>query len=301
MQKLIDEIAALKKATGALILAHNYVKAEIQDIADFVGDSLELAFKARDCKAELIVFCGVSFMAETAKILSPASTVLLPVPDAGCLMADMAEAADVKAAREADPEAVLVAYVNTTAATKACVDICCTSANADKVAASIPAGKRILFLPDRNLGRNVADKVDREYNFWDGYCPIHDRITPEMIQSAREAHPGCPVIIHPECRPEVLKLADYAASTGKMIAIVKNDPADGFIIATEEGILHRMRKEFPEKKFYALSPCVICHDMKKITLESVRDALKNRQYEVELDADTIEKARLPIERMMNVK
>ena len=301
MQKLIDEITALKKSSGALILAHNYVPAEIQDIADFTGDSLELSLKARDCKAELIVFCGVSFMAETAKILSPASTVLLPVPDAGCPMADMADAADVEAARAADPEAILVAYVNTTAATKACVDICCTSANADRVVASLPEGKRVLFLPDRNLGRNVAEKVEREYKFWDGCCPIHDRITPEMILAAKAAHPGCPVIIHPECRPEVLKLADYAASTGKMLTIVKNDPAEGFIIATEEGILHRMKKEFPDKKFYALSPCVICQDMKKITLESVRDALKNRQFEVKLDAGIIDKARLPIERMLDLK
>ena len=165
----------------------------------------------------------------------------------------------------------------------------------------IDVADAVLFLPDRNLGRNVAEKVGREYKFWDGCCPIHDRITPEMILAAKAAHPGCPVIIHPECRPEVLKLPDYAASTGKMLTIVKNDPAEGFIIATEEGILHRMKKEFPDKKFYALSPCVICQDMKKITLESVRDALKLRQFEVKLDAEIIEKARQPIERMLNLK
>ena len=165
MQKLIDEINQLKKSSGALILAHNYVSAEIQDIADFTGDSLELALKARDCKASLMVFCGVSFMAETAKVLSPDSTVLLPVPDAGCQMADMAEAKDVAKMREENPDAVFIAYVNTTAATKTCVDICCTSANADRIAASVPEGKKIVFLPDRNLGRNVADKVARDYTF----------------------------------------------------------------------------------------------------------------------------------------
>ena len=301
MQKLIDEINQLKKSSGALILAHNYVSAEIQDIADFTGDSLELDLKARDCKASLMVFCGVSFMAETAKVLSPDSTVLLPVPDAGCQMADMAEAKDVAKMREENPDAVFIAYVNTTAATKTCVDICCTSANADRIAASVPEGKKIVFLPDRNLGRNVADKVARDYTFWNGCCPIHDKITCDMILDAKKRYPGCPVIIHPECRPEVVACADYAASTGKMLSIVREDDSKGFVIATEEGILHRLKKEFPEKEFYALSPCVVCDDMKKITLESVRDALKLRQYEVKLDAETIEKARKPIERMLNTK
>ena len=301
MQSIINEILELKKSTGAVIFAHNYVAAEIQDIADFVGDSLELSLKARDCKAELILFCGVSFMAETAKVLSPESTVLLPVPDAGCPMADMAPAQDVAALRSQKPDAVFVAYVNTTAATKACVDICCTSANAEKIAASVPQDKEIVFLPDRNLGRNVASTVERKYDFWNGCCPIHDKITADMILSAKKAHPGCPVIIHPECRPEVVACADYAASTGKMLSIIRNDSAKGFVIATEEGILHRMKKEFPDREFYALTPCVICTDMKKITLESVRDALKFRQHEVILDAETIEKARQPIERMLNTK
>ena len=301
MQSIINEILELKKSTGAVIFAHNYVAAEIQDIADFVGDSLELSLKARDCKAELILFCGVSFMAETAKVLSPESTVLLPVPDAGCPMADMAPAQDVAALRSQKPDAVFVAYVNTTAATKACVDICCTSANAEKIAASVPQDKEIVFLPDRNLGRNVASAVERKYDFWNGCCPIHDKITVDMILAAKNAHPGGPVIIHPECRPEVVACADYAASTGKMLSIIRNDSAKGFVIATEEGILHRMKKEFPDREFYALTPCVICTDMKKITLESVRDALKFRQHEVILDAETIEKARQPIERMLNTK
>ena len=301
MQKIIDEIVQLKKSTGAVIFAHNYVSGEIQDIADFVGDSLELSLKARDCKADLILFCGVSFMAETAKVLSPNSTVLLPVPDAGCPMADMAPAKEVAELRKAKPDAVFVAYVNTTAATKACVDICCTSANAEKIAASVADDKEIVFLPDRNLGRNVAKTVGRKYDFWNGCCPIHDKITCEMVMAAKAEHPGYPVIIHPECRPEVVECADYAASTGKMLTIIKNDPAKGFVIATEEGILHRMKKEFPDREFFALKPCVICTDMKKITLESVRDALKFRQHEVKLDAETIEKARQPIERMLNTK
>ena len=301
MQNLINEILELKKSTGAVVFAHNYVAGEIQDIADFVGDSLELSLKARDCKADLILFCGVSFMAETAKVLSPESTILLPVPDAGCPMADMASAKEVEELRKSKPDAVFVAYVNTTAATKACVDICCTSANAEKIAASVPEDKEIVFLPDRNLGRNVAQTVERKYDFWNGCCPIHDKITCEMIAAAKAEHPGSPVIIHPECRPEVVKCADYAASTGKMLSIIKNDSAKSFVIATEEGIIHRMKKEFPEKEFYALNPCVICADMKKITLESVRDALKFRQHEVVLDAQTIEKARKPIEQMLNTK
>lgn len=301
MQNIINEILELKKNTNAVIFAHNYVAAEIQDIADFVGDSLELSLKARDCKAELILFCGVSFMAETAKVLSPDSTVLLPVPDAGCPMADMAPAGEVAELRKQKPDAVFIAYVNTTAATKACVDICCTSANAEKIADSVPQDKEIVFLPDRNLGRNVAATVERKYDFWNGCCPIHDRITCDMILAAKAAHPGCPVIIHPECRPEVVACADYAASTGKMLSIIKNDNSKGFVIATEEGILHRMKKEFPDREFYALAPCVICTDMKKITLESVRDALKFRQHEVILSTETIEKARQPIERMLNTK
>lgn len=301
MQNTVEEIRQLKAESKALILAHNYVAAEIQDIADFTGDSLELALKAKECKAEIMVFCGVSFMAETAKVLSPSSTVLLPVPDAGCPMADMADAEDVAKMRKENPDAVFVAYVNTTAATKACVDICCTSANAEKIAASVPEDKKIIFLPDRNLGRNVSGKVSRNYTFWEGFCPIHDKITCEMINDAKLKYPGYPVIIHPECRPEVVACADYAASTGKMISIVRNDGAKGFVIATEEGILHRLKKEFPEKDFKALTPCVICNDMKKITLESVRDALKFRQHEVKLTPKTIENARKPIERMLNTK
>lgn len=301
MQNIVNEILQLKKSTNAVIFAHNYVAGEIQDIADFVGDSLELSLKARDCKAELILFCGVSFMAETAKVLSPESTVLLPVPEAGCPMADMANSADVEKLRSEKPDAVFVAYVNTTAATKACVDICCTSANAEKIVSSLPAEKEVVFLPDSNLGRNVARTVERKYDFWNGCCPIHDKITCEMISAAKQEHPDCPVIIHPECRPEVVACADYSASTGKMLSIIKNDSAKGFIIATEEGIIHRLKKEFPDREFFALRPCVICADMKKITLESVRDALKFRQYEVKLDAQTIEKARKPIEQMLNTK
>lgn len=301
MKNISAEILELKKSTGAIIFAHNYVAAEIQDIADFVGDSLELSLKAAQCKEKIILFCGVSFMAETAKVLSPESMVLLPVPDAGCPMADMAPAEEVKKLRAENPDAVFIAYVNTTAGAKANVDICCTSANAEKIAASVPADRKIIFLPDKNLGRNVAKSVERKYDFWNGCCPIHDKITCEMIMQAKKEHPGCPVIIHPECRPEVVACADYSASTGKMLSIIKEDPASGFVIATEEGILHRLKKEFPERNFYALSPCVICADMKKITLESVRDALKFKQHEVLLDAETIKKARVPIERMLNTK
>lgn len=298
---LREEILLLKEKREAVILAHNYVEGEVQDIADFVGDSLELARKAAACKAKVIVFCGVSFMAETAKILSPEAVVLHPVPEAGCPMADMADPKEVEAYRRAHPETVLVAYVNTTAATKAVVDICCTSGNAEKILESIPKEKSILFLPDANLGANLVKKLNRPMELWKGCCPTHNRIAPERIAEARAAHPGAVVLVHPECPVETVDAADEALSTGGMLAFVKASTAKEFVVGTEIGILHRIRTENPEKKFYPLEPQPVCMDMKKITLEKIRDSLRDLAPRVELDAETIRLARAPIERMLEVR
>ncbi|MDD4817970.1 MAG: quinolinate synthase NadA [Victivallaceae bacterium] len=295
------EIDRLKKERAAVILAHNYTAPEIQDIADFVGDSLELSRKAAACRAPVIVFCGVKFMAETAKILSPEAVVLHPNPNSGCPMADMADSAAVAAYRKAHPDTVIVAYVNTTAATKTHVDICCTSGNAEKVIASIPKEKRILFLPDANLGRNLAKKLNRPMELWPGFCPTHNRILPEWIAAARAAHPGATVLVHPECLPATVALADRALSTGGMLKFVRESAETEFVIGTETGILYRMKKENPEKKFYPLEPEPICPNMKKITLEDVLFALQDLSPRIELDPETIALARIPIDRMLEVR
>ena len=297
---LSEEILALKKECGAVILAHNYCSDEVQDVADFVGDSLQLSIKARDIAAPVIVFCGVRFMAETAKILSPGSTVLHPVPDAGCPMAEMATAEAVRAFRAGHPDHILVAYVNSTAETKAEVDICVTSANAERIVASLPADRPVLFLPDRNLGANVAKNLGRAIDLWPGYCPIHDRITLESVQAAKAAHPNALFLCHPECRPEVVALADHALSTGGMLRFIADAPETEFIIGTESGILHRLSLDAAGKKLYPLAPLPVCHDMKKISLEDVLQALRTRTPVIELPADVIEKARRPIERMLAV-
>ena len=295
---LIEEIKQLKAERNAVILAHNYVRPELQEIADFTGDSLELSIKAKNVKAETIVFCGVRFMAETAKLLSPDSVVLLPNPDAGCPMADMAAADAVAAYRAAHPEAFLVAYVNTTADVKAHVDLCCTSGNAEKIIAELPENQEILFLPDRNLGGNMNRKLDRKMDLWPGCCPTHDHVTPEMIAEARAAHPGAKVLVHPECAPEVVAEADEALSTGGILKFVRESSDKAFIIGTESGILHRLRKENPGKEFYPLQPEMICPDMKKITLENVRDCLKNMAPRIELPEEILREAVKPIEAMI---
>ncbi len=297
---IVEEILALKRKRRAIILAHNYTLPEIQDIADFTGDSLELSRKAAACDAPVIVFCGVRFMAETAKILSPHATVLLPVADAGCEMADMANAPDVRKARAENPDAVVVAYVNTTAETKTAVDICCTSGNAEKVISSIPADKPIVFLPDANLGTNVSKTLSRPMSFWHGCCPIHDRITPGHIATARAAHPGAIAMVHPECRPETVAAADVALSTGGMLKFVKESKAKDFIVGTEIGILHRLRKENPDKRFFPLDPEPICSNMKKIHLEDIRNSLRDISPSIELDSETIRLARQSIDRMLSL-
>lgn len=298
MSEIIEEIKRLKAERNAIILAHNYVRGELQDLADFVGDSLELSIKAKNAGAGVIVFCGVRFMAETAKLLSPQSVVLLPNPDAGCPMADMALAEKVAAYKAAHPGTVIVAYVNTTADVKAHVDICCTSGNAEKIISSIPEDREILFLPDRNLGGNLNRKLGRHMLLWPGFCPTHDRVTPEAIRAARAAHPGVKLLVHPECDPEVVALADEALSTGGILRFVRESSDNAFLIGTESGILHRLRRENPGKRFYPLEPEMLCPNMKKITLENVRDCLKHMTPQVELSPELMAAAVAPIEKML---
>ena len=295
---LQEEILKLKEQYNAVILAHNYVDGAIQDIADFSGDSLELSIRAKNVKAPVIIFCGVRFMAETAKLLSPESTVLLPNPDAGCPMADMASASGVCEMRKRYPDAVYCAYVNSTAETKSQIDICCTFGNVENVLNSIPAEKEIVFLPDRNLGSNMGAKLNRKMTLWDGCCPVHDAVTPDHIRAARALHPDAEVLIHPECRPETVAECDKAMSTGGILRYVKESEKTEFIIATEYGIMHRLQKENPGKTFYHIDPPIICHDMKKITLEQVRDSLKYGKTEVVLSADVMQEAVKPIEKMI---
>ncbi len=298
MKCLESQIAELKAARNAVILAHNYVVGEVQDVADFVGDSLELSIRAKRAEAPVIVFCGVSFMAETAKILSPESTVLLPVPSAGCPMADMASEAAVRAYRREHPDAYLVAYVNTTAAVKAEVDICCTSGNAETIIRAIPADRQVMFLPDQNLGANISRQTGRALSLWPGFCPTHNRIQPEAVRAIRERHPDAVMLVHPECTPAIVALADAALSTGGILRAVRESSAKTFIIGTEHGILHRLRKENPDKQFYTFDPPPTCPNMKKITLEDVVDALADVQHVVDMDADLMARARVPIERML---
>ena len=300
-QDIVKRINDLRVKHNAVILAHNYVIGEVQDIADFVGDSLELSIKAAATQAPVIVFCGVSFMAETAKLLAPNSTVLLPEVSAGCPMADMASAEAVQALRKEHPDAVFVAYVNTTAAVKAEVDICCTSANAEKIVAAIPEDKEIVFLPDQNLGGNVMKNLNRKMILFPGYCPTHHRIDPAQLEAVRKQYPDAPIVVHPECPVEVTALADAALSTGGMLKYVKESPAKQIVIGTESGIIHRLRKENPDKEFIALAPAPRCMNMKKITLESVLKSLEEMQAPVELPQAMIERAKLPIERMLAVK
>ncbi len=296
---ITEKINRLKKEKNAVILAHNYQLPEIQDIADFVGDSLGLSLEAAKTDASVIVFCGVHFMAETAKILSPEKTVLLPEKNAGCLMADMIDAAGLKSLQSGHPGAVTMCYVNSSAAVKALCDYCCTSANALEMARKILSQNReIIFVPDKNLGRYVSAKLNHDFILWEGCCPIHADITPEDIQKAKSLHPQAKVIVHPECKPTVTALADIVSSTEGMSRYVKNSPDKEFIIGTEIGIIHRLNKENPEKIFYPASDKAICTDMKKINLEKVLWSLENLSYEITLSPEIAAQARLSIDRML---
>lgn len=274
MNELVEEIRKLKTARNAVILAHNYTRAEVQEIADFTGDSLELARKATTVDAEVIVFCGVYFMAETAAILNPGKTVLVPDATAGCPMADMITGDELKALKAEHPGALAVCYVNSTAEVKAACDLCVTSGNAEKVMASLPAGREVIFVPDRHLGAYVSGRRGETYVLWPGYCPVHAKLTARRIAEARAAHPGAPVLVHPECPEDVRAAADACLSTGGMCAYARASDAKEIIVGTETGILHRLRAENPQKTFWPVDTAVVCGDMKKVTLEKVRDCLR---------------------------
>lgn len=291
-------IGKLKKEKGAVILAHNYQRPEIQAVADFTGDSLELAKKSAELNCKTIVFCGVKFMAETAKILAPEKKVLLPEIDAGCPLADMAEPDAVLKLKEKHPDAWIVSYVNTSAGIKAITDVCCTSANADTVARNVPA-KEIIFLPDKNLCSYVRKRVpEKKIICWDGFCYVHRRFAPEEVKHAREVHPDAEIIVHPECDPSVQELADGICSTSGMLKRAKESKSKKFIVGTEEGMLLRLKKEVPDKEFYSLGSPKVCYNMKKITLQSLESSLEKDRYEITVPEDIMNKARLSLERMI---
>jgi quinolinate synthase len=292
-----NEILQLKKEKNAIILAHNYQVGPVQDIADVVGDSLELARAAATMDEKVIVFCGVDFMAETAAILSPEKIVLLPAADACCPMADMITAEELKFVKSRYPGASVICYVNTTAEVKAECDICCTSSNAVKVVQSLEQDQ-VIFVPDRNLARYVARFTDKEILPWEGFCIVHDQITPEHVNAARKQHHGAKVLVHPECRPGVIDLADDVASTSGIIRQVCSSPENEFIIGTESGILHRLARECPQKRCYPLSEGAVCRNMKKTDLPKVRDALKNLQPRIHVPEKIARRARHAIDRML---
>jgi quinolinate synthase len=294
-----DEILRLKEDRHAIILAHNYQPAEVQDIADLTGDSLELSRAAATMDGDVIVFCGVDFMAETAAIISPEKIVLLPAEDACCPMADMITADELKLVKSRHPEAAVVCYVNTAAEVKAESDICCTSSNAVKVVNSLKENK-IIFVPDRNLGLYTQRFTKKEILPWEGFCSVHDQITPDDVRKAHDLHPGAIILVHPECRPEVIDLADHVASTSGIIRQVCNSAEKEFIIGTEVGILHRLIRECPTKQCYPLSSAAICRNMKKTDLNKIRNALISLQPRITVPEEIAHRARCAIERMLAV-
>jgi quinolinate synthase len=300
MQKIIEKINELKKKRNAVILVHNYQRPEVQDIADFLGDSLDLSRRAAETKADTIVFCGVHFMAETAYILNPGKTVLLPDMDSGCPMANMVDAAGLRKLKNENPGVPVVCYINTTAEVKAECDVCCTSANAVKIAGSLKDDK-LIFVPDKNLGQFAASKIKKEVIFWNGYCPVHVGILKEHLLEAKREHPSAEVLAHPECTPEVTDAADKVLSTTGICDYVKQSGSREFIIATETGILHRLRKENPDKKFYPASKPAECPNMKKITLEKVLWSLEDMKNKVTVDEQVRVKAKTCIDRMLEIK
>jgi len=286
---IVEEITKLKKEKNAIILVHNYQRPEIQDIADFLGDSLGLAKQAAETKDGIIVFCGVRFMAETAKILSPEKTVLLPRKEAGCPMADMITAEDLRRLKKNYPDAKVVSYVNTNADVKAESDICCTSANAVKVVKNIST-KRIIFTPDKNLAAYCQRFTDKEIIPWNGCCYVHERITEKEVRLAKEKFPDALLLVHPECNPSVIELADEVLSTSGMVSFAKKSDKKRFLIGTEEGLIYRLKKENPEKEFYAAGTAKMCRNMKLTTLNDVYLSLKEERYAIELPEGIIKSA-----------
>ncbi|MGD0552917.1 MAG: quinolinate synthase NadA [Sedimentisphaerales bacterium] len=299
-ERLIEKIGQLKAERNAVILAHNYQPGEIQDIADFTGDSLALSVKAAATNADVIVFCGVKFMAETAAILSPGKTVLLPDKNAGCPMADMIASEQLRELKRKNPGALVVCYVNSSAEVKAESDYCCTSANAVEVVESLPKNSKIIFVPDQHLGRFVIEKTGREMILWPGYCPTHAFITEDDIKKARDAHPGAIVMAHPECTEPVKAVSDKLLSTGQMLKFAKQSDAKRFIIATETGIIHTLKKENPGKEFYPASTRALCPNMKRITLDKVLWSLEDMHYKITVPADIVARAKKALEKMVAI-
>jgi len=299
-QTLIEKIAGLKKKRNAVIPAHNYQRDEVQEIADFSGDSLALSISASKTDADVIVFCGVHFMAETASILSPDKTVLMPAPDAGCPMADMITADDLRELKKKHPRAVVVTYVNSSAEVKALTDVCCTSSNAVKVIASLHDAEEIICVPDKYLGAYVSKTTGRALILWNGYCPTHAKILPEHILRQKQAHPDAVVLAHPECTPPVLETADGVLSTEGICRYAKSADAGEFIIGTEIGILYRLKKENPGKAFYPATEAATCPNMKKTTLEGILRCLEDMKTQVRVPEDIRVKARGAVDRMVAI-
>ena len=297
--ELTEKIARLKKRRRAIILAHNYQLGEVQDIADFVGDSLGLSQKAANTDAEVIVFCGVHFMAETASILCPDKIVLLPDITAGCPMANMITAEELRKKKKELPNAAVVCYVNSTAEVKAESEICCTSANALKVVESLDADET-LFVPDQYLGHYISSKTNKKLILWPGYCPTHARILPEEITTLRQEYPEAKVMVHPECRPAVIALADEVLSTSGMIKFAQKTVAEEIIVGTEVGILHRLRRKNPGKKFIPASEKAVCPNMKRITLDKIQQSLEDMSPEVKVPKGIRLKAKLAVDKMLEI-
>ena len=293
-------IQALKEEKNAIILAHNYQPAEIQELADLTGDSLELSIKAAQTSADVIVFCGVHFMAETASILCPDKTVLLPAPDAGCPMADMVTPEALSKRKAELGNIPVITYVNSSAAVKAVSDICCTSANVVKVVNALDADA-VLMTPDRNLARYAAAHTDKTVHLWKGYCPFHNDLTPAEVKAAKAEHPDALFIAHPECPTDILELADAVSSTSGMIAYAAQSDADAFILGTEVGILHPIAQANPGKRFYPASEKTVCEDMKKITTEQIIHCLENLEGEVKVPEEIRIKALGAVQKMIDLK
>jgi len=298
-QSIQAKIKALLKERKAVLLAHNYMRDEVQEIADVTGDSLALSIEAAKTDAEVIVFCGVHFMAESASILAPEKTVLLPRLDAGCPMADMVSVEGLKDMKASLPGVPVVTYVNSSAAVKAESDVCCTSANAVKVVKSL-AEEEIIFAPDRNLGRYVGGFTKKRFHLWDGYCPTHERLRPEVVRELKQRYPDAPFVCHPECNPVVVALADHVCSTTGMYDYCKQNPAKRFLIGTEAGILWRLKRENPEKEFILASPALVCPNMKLTSLEDVLSALETMQPVVKVPEEIRVPAKRALDRMLAI-
>ena len=294
-----EKILKLKNEKGALILAHYYQNLEIQHVADFCGDSFELAKIARTSDKGIIVFCGVSFMAESAKIMNPEKRVFIPRTDAGCLMADMVTPEIVNKMKSEHPNAAVVCYINSTAATKAVCDICVTSSNAVKVVGTLEENE-IIFVPDRNLGSFVKENYpEKKFYFMEGCCPVHHDLSVDDVLKAKELYPDSPVVIHPECKKELLAYGDCIGSTSAILDYCRESDKKEFLVGTERAIAERLSEEFPDKKFHLISPCLVCEDMKKTTLDDLLDTLENLDNEVVMTDEEMRAARLPLERMLD--